>query len=1070
MGKLVEALKKRAQALQDYKSKSRVQGQNNGNPPSYPKYEDDPQKAYAFIQRVNELNNQFTRAGRLLTEAFSKIQPEQRRAFFQRELNAEKKESLARSGFSNVLNEAYNKEDNGEALRGFFEDPNSFGRPIAELIPAMEKILKPEELEKVRAELKPDASAAEKAAAIFQEMDPIQKDQLYETLVEPERKESYLFHALELLFQRGRIGGILLNNEYYKEGKTWIDGMEGLEQVMGPQLTEEIARQIDELLPPQQDPKMTAAPYAGRIQELGKGLSAEDPKKELLKKVGDILVYPTEEYRHYLNAQFDTVAGVPGMDYSVTRYGNYLVQKALQDKIGQQLMSKLPHEASESGYDYYLPVKVEPARKRKGTTLGIELTEQELQLLRQSAGGEPLSGEVHQAVKDVIDGIEALGEKKYWNPGVVDLVEGSWEDPKKVRYAAEQGDKKYAFWPLVNAKKALARAVQEGQWDKIQQAHDEYARCKAITDKMLNAANRTGKDPIFPPNVNSTRAELDPDSLNPMPSEYLEDYAGHSRVNGLFLLYTAGKNSGLSIDRILDDPGGTLHALAQKHINEELLSSRKSKPMGARLVHGFDSKLQMNANVKWRNTLNMVGRAMDSVSGLIPDKEARIRHAGRNYCAAAAANYEVGREGVAWINLTGARPEKKRIVCQLAMLLPEDQFDLQDVGLKLGREDLQDQLNPVSAIARLQRENKLDYAAVTSRSKQILQDVEAALREKEQGLQMLDPHGKKDLNLADYQRAALQNYNQIMRTAPLSHCGTEAYKQMAAHAAQLQDALYRHEMKNNGATLEENRAQINEQLVMLDKKKTGWFLSSKNSPEYLRMVKRIKLLNLKLDMLEGKPKPQNLSDRSMELIRKANLADLIFAAKNDCLQYASLKTKEGKSGIIHEAGQDRLDHAQKLYEKLGKLSENLGIRSPAMTLKDHCEMYVLRNRGTKGWEAQNAEKYAAKVVYAMSLQYRGVPWEKQAKLLEQDALNTAVEKIRVHPAFRKMVENEGAAGLAAKIVQGTSVLTDAYMNAANQVAHPDGQPQRAPARSNEEKIEFWRDQENPVIVEEAHQL
>ena len=80
----------------------------------------------------------------------------------------------------------------------------------------------------------------------------------------------------------------------------------------------------------------------------------------------------------------------------------------------------------------------------------------------------------------------------------------------------------------------------------------------------------------------------------------------------------------------------------------------------------------------------------------------------------------------------------------------------------------------------------------------------------------------------------------------------------------------------------------------------------------------------------------------------------------------------------------------------------------------------------------------------------------------------ADQKIRSDPAFKKMVRNEGASGLADKIIEGTSRLTDAYMKASEQIRNP--QAGKQPQRTNQQKIEFWRDSPSPAKDEPAQHV
>ena len=811
-------------------------------------------------------------SARMLTDAFVRMTPEQRLQFFNETFNEGRKQSLALSHYRSQLMAAENADQRSGGLKAFLADDNNFGKPLAERLPIMEKFLSAEDLAAVDKALGPNADPAERALRIFKKIDRRQHDRFYEETVSPERKTQYMAEYFENSIRRGSIGDLLLNNTGYQKGKTWIDGVEVMEKLMDPQLVDETVRKIESLVPPQQDPNRTFKPDHGRIEELRAGISPEDPqaqeKQALLDRADQILIYPTEDYRQHLDRKTDTIARQQGLQTLVDGYIYTQTTRFLGQAEGGKYLDKLPHAPTSSGYVYYDPVTVIPAHRYHNWPRGVDLNDQEFDAIKNFGKG-PMNPDSRQAILDIVKCFEEIGEKKYWVRGVVGVVEGS-----------EQGDKKYAFWPLVIAKKNLADAVQEGDFDKIRASAAEYDRCKAITDKMMEAANRVSKDPIFCGNLNSTREELDHISPNPMPTEYLEDYAGHSRVNGVFLLYALSKNTGVPVERILDDPAGVMQELAEKHLNDGQLSSQKGKPIGARLVHGFDEKLQTEKKHEWDANQGFLVRALSTAAGFLPTDAERIRQAGQIYGALAAANYAVGRENVLWQALAQASQEKKQIVTQLAMLLPEEEFDLIEAGKKLGQEDWSKQLDPVSAIKRLQKEGKLDYSALVDRSKQILTEADAALPKED-----ADRDPTRELpSLKLYQKAALRNYHQIMRTVPPEQRQGEGYKKMAAHAVELQDELIRKSIEEDDS-FGQNRETVNEQIRRLETEKTGWFLSSENSPEYTRMVKRVKLFNLKLDMLSGKevtPESTGLNAESLEKFRKADTADLWFAARRAC--------------------------------------------------------------------------------------------------------------------------------------------------------------------------------------------
>ena len=1056
MGKLLDILKKRRQDLDDYINQP------------HPSYNDDPEKGYQFIQNVNDLDYLLTASGELLTEAFTKMAPEQRLKFVQNAFNDERQTRLASSYFESCASDALNADTNGAAARDFFANPENTGRPLAETLEIMEGLLKQDQLDSVNQHLAVagNTDPAERAVQIYRQMDPVQKEAYYMQAVPQAKKDNWLSSYVEYAVKEGRIGRLLLFDENYREGKTWLDGVELIEQNMDPDLVEQTADRISKIPLPDQDPSRIFRPYQARIDALRGGISPEDPeaqqKKELLDEAARILVYPTEKYRSYLDAKTQQIAGQMGLQNTVDVYDMVSTKRALESVAGGKFLNKLPRTKAFGTLQFYNPTSVEPQRLSDDQHFGVDLTDQELQELGQKGAGG-VNKSAREAILSIVQGIEEMGEKNYWNSNVIVTLEGTLQDPKKVLYKDEQGDKKYAFWPLVNAKKALAKAVDEGDFARIRQATAEYNRCKAATDKMMDAANQSTTVPVFCGNLNSTRSEQDHKSPNPMPAEYLKDYAGHSRVNGVFLLYGLSKNTGVPVDHFLDDVGTAMSEASENFKNSKLLSSQKGKSLGARLVHGFDKKRQDLAQTEWDINMNLAGRALFTVNSFLPGEAERVRFAGLRYGATAAANFEAKKELAPWRTLADAEPEAQQIVAQLALLQPDGQFDLAEAGRKLDADDWYKQLNPVTVIGQLQKNGALDCGAMVDRSVQFLADAKAALQEQNGGADQ----EAEEPDLKTYQRAVLKNYYQIMRTVPPQQRETEGYQKMSRHATELQETLIKQRIRENPEPLDIARQALGSQVNLLKTKKEGWFLSSKNTDQYDQMVRKVDDYMVKLRMLAGEdvtPANTQMSQEKLEQIRGADTYDLLIAAKRACIVYASDKSSKGTGTILHDAGKKRFQGAKNCFTMLGTTADVLGLRSPAISLRDKTELNALVLRGTDRWDKTAAETHAAKIIYAMSLQYKGVPEERQKELIEDnDNLKNAVAKIRRNTVFRQMAKDLGANGLADKIIEGTSALTEAYMDAAEKVENT--KVKNAPKRTNEQKIEFWRDKPAPDKTE-----
>ena len=1033
MGKLAEALRKRQQAIEDHK-----------NQPRKP-FAEDPAAGQEFFRKWIELEHLRKKANELLAGAFSGLTKEQRQQYFDQALNEKTRDQFGFRGFQAAISKAANQEEPIKALTEVFSDRGSFGIPLEQLYSGLESMLSEDQRKAIDKQLGGRRAPAERAARIFVLLgQPV--DQVYQNMVSEEKKREYCSATLELFVRESRIDGVLTRNSYYKDGRSWIDSVEELETILGEEKSSRLAEQIDSLVPLRLSPNKIIRPQAERIEELRSGIDPTDPqaaeKQNLLNRASELLVYPAPDYLEQLEAMDSKKLGGqqgPGAAASGLLYG---AVKEYLDGIGDgSFPKKLPHLYSNyTEMDQYSPLDVQPSQLRGRNLVGVDLTEEEQEQLRQSGrgGADP---KTREAVLSILRDIEAMGEKNYWLDEVVEVREGTLKNPIKVEYKGEQGQKNYAFWPVVTAKNAVREALAEGNWDKLRAAEAEYARRKAIADRMMETSQKATDQPYNPGNLNSTRPHAD-GSLNEVPTEYLEDFAGHSRVNGIFVLYATVKNTGVPAERLLDDPAGVLQETAKDFIQTRLLSSCREKPLGAQLAFGFNQKRHSAAQMDFSNKMTTFFRGLDAITCMMPDRDAFVKSSGKHFCAAASACYEVGKELVPWRALSEADEEQKQLVTELAMILPEEEFDLKDVGLKLGREDWRQTLDPARELARLEREGRLNYEQIMERASRIAADA----------AQAEDPvHNdfKPKDNRAIYRKALRNTYDRLLKLAPPE-------KREA-----LQNAYLKGELKNDPA-LKEASTGLDRQISTLSREKNGLFLRKKNSPEHEVMMRRLKLVRRKLDDLSGDPKAlDGVRTDIAERFRKKSLREFLTDARKACYHYAFEKTKGGTYTILHEAGMERKAAAMNSLRLLGEMEDRLGLRSPAMRLLDAVCETALDGRGKKAWVRENCEKHAAMAIVALSMEHQNVPPEKQAEQLKPEKLDSAVKRILKQPAFRQMVRNEGLAGLADKLVQGSGALTDAYMKATRQVEDPQARGE-APKTTPEQKKAFWANRENPV--------
>lgn len=294
MGKLVEALRRRQKALEDHKKAQ------------HQPYEKNPTEGYRYVERLIELDYLNRKAASLLSGAFKRLTPQQRKQFFNQSLNDDAKQRFSYRGYQAIMIKAFNAKNQIEALTNTFNsfaDSGVFGRPLEQVLSSLEKLVNPRRLEKARKGQDPNASAAEKMARLYSEMEEKEKDKIHE-LMSPAGKQAICDLTMERYVQEDRIGPILRNDKFCREGSTWMENFGVLEQLLGEQAVDEIAGQIDGLIPPKQSPDKTVRPRQAGIDKLRADIRPEDPeaaeKQGLLDRAAEYLVYPSAEYLEYL--------------------------------------------------------------------------------------------------------------------------------------------------------------------------------------------------------------------------------------------------------------------------------------------------------------------------------------------------------------------------------------------------------------------------------------------------------------------------------------------------------------------------------------------------------------------------------------------------------------------------------------------------------------------------------------------------------------------------------------------------------------------------------------------------
>ncbi|MCR4607575.1 MAG: hypothetical protein K5771_07610 [Oscillospiraceae bacterium] len=796
----------------------------------------------------------------------------------------------------------------------------------------------------------------------------------------------------------------LLNDATF--GQNWEKTIESLEEMIGPEEAEKTSLKIPEIKAPS-DPSIKREekldyPHADEIEALKKTLPADDAEnRKLLDEIKEDLAVASQKTLDYLDKVDGDRGKIPGMQSNMNGIHfddqNDFIDTVENGKYKQKL-PHIPSTTARSGYFYSTNLD-SPA--------DLKLSPQDIEAMRKMKPGVP--EDLKNDLISITDRMDKIGVEKYQIKGkTVSNAPGS--KPGEQRFLSEQGTKYYAYWPLAFAREDIIKALAEKDMNKLRQAHEAYQNTKREMDEMLKTVQKhpTG---VFSGNINSTRPNGDE---NPVPLEHLEDFAGHSQVNGAFCLYALSKNTKSSVKELLEDPAKVLSKDVKRHIKDNGLHTKKTT--GAKLVYGLSStEAGSNFEGAWSNDTGMLcNRALENVASLADDPKDRSRILGTVTLATAAAAHELSLYTEKWKALQSLSKEQKEVLYQHAILLPEAEFDPIKMAEEFAKPDWKKRLDTDALIDRLQKEGKLDLSMVRDRVEEVVKEADAI----ESGF--LNSQYKEE----SLRHAALGIYNLIEAKASPEE----------REAADMKDTL--NEARINVINSDSFSSAQDELIKTCDElkvRKSGWFLSSTDSQEHQQMVMAQNLLRLKLMQIQGQELPE-LPEEYTERLDSLSIKEAFSSARAATLNYCMKKTNNGSSfRFLHEAGENRFDAARRTLQILDVMEDGLGLRTPTQKAIDNCQLGILDDRSEKSWTKNEAERAAAKVIYAMTINSQSQTYDSQQKRLDPNRLEQGIAYIRMQDSFKEMFRKEGADKITDYIAEGNGKLMNAYIKALKSV-------------------------------------
>ena len=413
-------------------------------------------------------------------------------------------------------------------------------------------------------------------------------------------------------------------------------------------------------------------------------------------------------------------------------------------------------------------------------------------------------------------------------------------------------------------------------------------------------------------------------------------------------------------------------------------------------------------------------------------------------------------------------PEKMNYFYQHVALLPENEIDLVKLYDQLDTENWKKDADPRRLAQQLREQGKLDYNALAGRTNRVIEDAQAEM-ESDDGLAV------SSFNREKFFASSMRAYNELIRTATAEEKQDPAFQKF-------RDSIFTLEMKY-GKTGKQNDAdsmngicqELDEQVALQRQKKSGWFMSSTDTNEHNRMTIALRKLQYKVKQLRGEPITDLPADE-IQALKATDLKKLLDKARMETYKYCCLKTDNGKSTTFrHTAGATRFNKAYDSLKTIDKIADACGILTPGEKLLYEAKREMLFDRDSKTETRNLAEDRAAKAILGMTLAHGKKSYAGQEKYLNGEKLQQSISKIKADPAFRRMMQNEGALQIADKVIVGNSSLTDAYIRAKDQLqmeadqAENDalhnritelGEADNVETMTSEDKKKMWGD--NPI--------
>jgi hypothetical protein len=364
-------------------------------------------------------------------------------------------------------------------------------------------------------------------------------------------------------------------------------------------------------------------------------------------------------------------------------------------------------------------------------------------------------------------------------------------------------------------------------------------------------------------------------------------------------------------------------------------------------------------------------------------------------------------------------------------------MDMNVLAEKLAKKNWKSELSTDKLLHSTVGKGGFDYEALIQKADRIKADAQAETgRIDKEGNETT--YSGKDLDVA-----TVTAFRKVLEAAPAQDRTTPGYLKLQAETEKRTLAL---------DPVKKAEADLDRQIEILAREKTGWFVSKENSAEHQQMMRSLQDLQDKKRLLRGET--EGISPEQREKLKNISLDQAIRNARNDTMAYSRKVEEDGKkTSFRYQSGADRANAATHAIEALDKMADTVNGRTMAQKLEDQLQRDTMDSRK----DPEQVQENAARTLYLSFIQNNPEKFtpEMQEVVLSNEKLNEAMQIIEKDPAFQKMVKSMTPDQLADKVINGPDAVLTSYLDA-TKVLNDQALGKSGSEMTQEERKEFMK--------------